>query len=271
MIVKSIFKVLILLILSSLLLLSDIVASVNQKDITREDIDHFLSESLPDTNYDLMSNMDKQKVINQLVDRVLYLSVAKDENIEDDEEYKRVLKRESENLMLTIWMKRRAERISVTDREIKEYYNTHEHEFRQVSSASARHILVPTMSEAKDIISQLENSRNLEKRFISLAKLKSTGPSAVNGGNLGWFNHDQMVKEFSDAAMKIRVGDISRVPVKTHFGYHVIYITQKRPAGKIELEKVKDTIEKVIKAKKFKKYLAQLREKLKKSAKISVK
>jgi len=268
---KNIFKVLTLLALFSLALMSDIIATINHKDITREDVDYFLNKSIPGTNYDLMSNLDKQKVVNQLVDRALYLEVAKKDDIERDEEYQKVLKRESENLMLTIWMKRRAERIPVSDTEIKEYYDTHSDEFRQVAAASARHILVQTLSEAKDIISQLQNSKNLEKRFIALAKLKSTGPSAVNGGNLGWFNHDQMVKEFSDAAMRMRVGEISKVPVKTHFGYHVIYLKAKRPAGKIELEKVKQTIKKVVRAKKFKKYLEQLREKLKKSAKISVK
>ena len=268
---KIIFKSLFLLALSSLILMSDIVASINQKEITREDVDHFLNDSIPGTNYDLMSNMDKQKVVNQLVDRVFYLEVAKEDNIEKDEEYQRVLKRESENLMLTIWMKRRAERISVSEDEIKEYYDTHNHKFKQVAAASARHILVQTLFEAKDIISQLEDSKNLEKRFISLAKLKSTGPSAINGGNLGWFNHDQMVKEFSDAAMKMSIGEISSVAVKTHFGYHVIYLIDKRPEGKLELEKVHESISKVIRDKKFKKYLERLREKMKKSSKISVK
>ena len=268
---KNIFKALILLVLFSLVLMSDIVASINQKEITREDVDHFLNDSIPGTNYDLMSNMDKQKVVNQLVDRALYLEVAKRDNIEQDEEYQRVLQRESENLMLTIWMKRRAERISVSEAEIKEYYDTHNYEFKQVAAASVRHILVQTLSDAKEIITQLENSKNLEKRFITLAKLKSTGPSAINGGNLGWFNHDQMVKEFSDAAMQMRVFEISKVPVKTHFGYHVIYLTAKRPAGKIELKNVQQSIRKVIRAKKFKNYLERLRKKMKKSAKISVK
>ncbi len=268
---KSIFKALFLLVLSSLTLISDIVATINQKDITREDVDYFLAKSLPGTNYDLMSNMDRQKVVQQLVDRALYLEVAKKENIEKDEEYQRVLKRESENLMLTIWMKRGAESISVTPSEIKEYYDNNENQFKQVAAASVRHILVQTLSEAKDIIAQLKNSNNLEKRFIALAKLKSTGPSSVNGGKLGWFNRDQMVKEFSDAAMRMRVGEISDVPVKTHFGYHVIYLIDKRPAGKMRLEDASETISKVIRAKKFKKYLKQLREKMKKISKISVK
>ncbi|RUM74465.1 MAG: hypothetical protein DSZ11_03980 [Sulfurovum sp.] len=268
---KSIFKALLLLVLSSLTLIPDVIAVINQKEITREDVDYFLRKSLPDTNYDLMSNMDKQKVINQLVDRTFYLEVAKEENIEKDEEYQRVLKRESENLMLTIWMKRRAERITVTPMEIKSYYETHENQFQQVAAASARHILVPTLSEAEDIIRQLRNSKNLEKRFIALARSKSTGPSSVNGGKLGWFNRDQMVKEFSDAAMQMRVGEVSRVPVKTHFGYHVIYLIDKRPAGKMKLEDVRETISKVIRAKKFKQYLERLREKMKKSSKISVK
>ena len=268
---KSIFNFLILLALFSLTLVGDIVASINQKEITREDVDYFLAKSIPGAKYELMSNVDRQEVVNRLVDRALYLEVAKSENIEADPEYQRVLKRESENLMLTVWMKRRAELISVSDSEVKEYYNTHDHEFRQVAGASARHILVQTVSDAQDIIAQLKNSNNLEKRFIALAKLKSTGPSAVNGGNLGWFDHDQMVKEFSDAAMKMRVGEISKEPVKTHFGYHVIYLISKRSAGKIELKKVQDTIKKVIRVQKNKIYLQQLREKLKKSAKISVK
>ena len=268
---ESIFKVLILLTLSSLALMSDVIATINQKDITREDVDYFLSQSIPGANYDLMSNMEKQEVINKLVDRALYLEVAKAENIERDEEYQSMLKRVSENLMLTIWMKRRAESIYVSQSEIEDYYNKNENKFKQVAAASARHILVPTLSEAKDIIAQLKNSNNLEKRFIALAKLKSTGPSRVNGGNIGWFNRDQMVKEFSDAAMRLRVGEISDVPVKTHFGYHVIYLIDKRPAGKRRLEDVRETIIKIIRKKKFTKYLERLREKMKKSSKISVK
>jgi peptidyl-prolyl cis-trans isomerase C len=77
--------------------------------------------------------------------------------------------------------------------------------------------------------------------FSAIAKDKSTGPSAAKGGDIGIFTADRMAEEFSEVAFKMSVGDISK-PVKTKFGYHIIKLTGKWPAGELPKEALEDQI-----------------------------
>jgi parvulin-like peptidyl-prolyl isomerase len=259
------------LLLTLSIVATDIVATVDGKDITQNDVDKFVSKSIPGARYSFMNDKQKEKVINQLVERELYIKVAKREGIEKDPKFAIEFEKVKENLILDIWMKNRLKDIVVQESEIERYYRNNDNKFYQSASASARHILVTTQDEAKDIIKKLEYSSNVEERFIELAKTHSTGPSGKNGGDLGWFSKDQMVPEFSSATFALTPKNFTHLPVQTHFGYHVIYLTDKKPAGKIEFSKVRDTISNSLKLKKFQKNLKNLSERLKKSANISVK
>lgn len=84
---------------------------------------------------------------------------------------------------------------------------------------NAQHILVKTEDQAKEVLAELQQG----KSFEDLAKSKSQCPSGKKGGNLGWFSHGQMVKEFQKAAFDLKKGQISQ-PVKTQFGWHIIKV-----------------------------------------------
>jgi parvulin-like peptidyl-prolyl isomerase len=259
------------LLLTFSLWASEILATVNGKPITKEDVDKFLSKSIPGAKYSLLTPEQKQKVLEKLINKALYLEVAKKEGIENSSEFHKALEKAKENIMLDIWMKNRLENIRVSDDEVWNYYVSRDKKFHRSAMARARHILVSTRKEAKEIIQELENSSNLEQKFIELARTRSTGPSAKNGGDLGWFRKDQMFVEFSNATFALKKGQITHIPVHTSFGWHVIYLIDKKPAGKIEFEKVKEEIRNSLKLQKFQENLEILNKKLKKSAKISVK
>lgn len=91
------------------------------------------------------------------------------------------------------------------------------------STVKASHILVKTEEEALKLKSDIENGKD----FAMLAKEVSLCPSGQNGGDLGYFTKGQMVKEFENAAFSMNKGEISD-PVKTQFGYHLIYLTDKQ-------------------------------------------
>ena len=100
----------------------------------------------------------------------------------------------------------------------------------------ARHILVDEEAEAKEIIAKLNKDPGT---FAQLAKDRSKDPgSAVNGGDLGWFDLNRMVPEFSAAASQLEPGTFTEVPVKTQFGYHVILLEEVRPVEPPPLEEV---------------------------------
>jgi dolichyl-phosphooligosaccharide-protein glycotransferase len=92
----------------------------------------------------------------------------------------------------------------------------------------AAHILIGfdgrTEEEALELIESLEVTAD---NFASMVKEYSDCPSSVEGGSLGWFGKGQMVPEFEKAAFSLKVGEISE-PVKTSFGYHLIYVEDKR-------------------------------------------
>ncbi len=96
---------------------------------------------------------------------------------------------------------------------------------KPVEEVHARHILVKTEAEAKDIIKQLDKGADFEK----LAKEKSTDPgSGESGGDLGYFTKDKMVPEFADVAFKLDKGKYTETPVHTQYGWHVIQVLDKR-------------------------------------------
>ena len=92
----------------------------------------------------------------------------------------------------------------------------------------------------KDIIKKLDKG----EKFEDLAKEYSKDGSASDGGNLGYFNRGDMVKEFEEAAIKLEVGKYSKEPVKTQFGYHIILKTEQKDKPKLDeiKEEIKDTL-----------------------------
>lgn len=106
--------------------------------------------------------------------------------------------------------------VKVTDEDLKAYYDTLEGQVR------ASHILVADEATAKDVKKKLAAG----EKFEDLAKEYSTDPgSGQKGGDLGWFGKGAMVKEFEDAAFKLKEGEVSE-PVKSEFGYHIIKVTE---------------------------------------------
>jgi len=109
--------------------------------------------------------------------------------------------------------------------DLKAEYDTQiGHKAGGVTEYKARHILVKEETEAVAIIAELDKGGD----FAELAKTKSTGPSGIQGGDLGWFSSDQMVPPFSEAVDKLEKGSYTKTPVQTQFGWHVIILEDKR-------------------------------------------
>ena len=91
-----------------------------------------------------------------------------------------------------------------------------------MSTARARHILVPTEQACNDVKTKIEGGAD----FAEMAKQHSTCPSGQKGGDLGEFGPGQMVKEFNDVVFSAEVGKVHG-PVKTQFGFHLIEVTSR--------------------------------------------
>ena len=251
---------------------ADVLATVNGKQITKETVQRVLNSMGAQTTYDALPDDVKKKVLNQVIEQQLLEDKAIKSGIQKDPEYLDALEKLKRKLALDVWMKKQLDSITVTDAEAKKDYEKHKSAFMRPEMVHARHILVKTEAEAKQIIDTLKKTpkSELKAKFEELAKAKSTGPSASRGGDLGTFAREQMVKPFSDAAFALKAGDFTRKPVKTQFGYHVIYVDEKKPAQTVPFEEVKERIKDNLKMEKFKEKVQSIAKGLRAKAKIKI-
>ncbi|WP_331775823.1 peptidylprolyl isomerase [Sulfurospirillum sp. 1612] len=249
-----------------------VYATVNGKDITDQDL-KVLLRSMPGATYEQLPPTTQKKVVEQAVERELLAQHAVKSGIEKEADFQKALSKIKSDLALELWMKKEFAQVKVDEKSIKDYYNKNESKFVKPSRAKARHILLKTEKEAVAVINELKNLKGdaLNKKFIELAKTKSVGPSAKEGGELGWFDKGRMVKAFSDAAFALKKGAITMKPVKTQFGYHVILLENKEVGKKATLAEMKPKIEYALKMEKFRKKVSDEAKSLKKGAKITIK
>ena len=170
-----------------------------------------------------------------------------------------------------------ADKVTVSEDEQKKFYDENKDKFKTEESVRASHILIGVSDKAtaEDKKKAREKAEAIRKRllagedFAAVAKKESTCPSAPQGGDLGFFSKGQMVPEFEKAAFALKPGDISDV-VETKFGYHIIKVAEKKPAGTVSYDEAKKNIEQYLKGQKVQQGVNDYLAKLHKEAKIEI-
>ncbi len=257
-------------VMATSIVASDILVTVNGKNITKQDAEQFVAASAPNAHFSQLNESQQDMIKQRLIEKVLFTELAKKDGIENNADFKQAMEKIKDELLVNAWMKKQINDTLVSDSEAKEFYEKNKAKFKQPESVKARHILVKTDKEAQAIIKELKpyNGAELKAKFILLAKEKSTGPSGPKGGDLGTFTKEQMVPEFSKAVWALKDGTITLEEVKTQFGYHVIFLEKKNDAESIAYDKVKEKIVASLKQKQFAVKVTEIAKELKSKAKI---
>lgn len=217
-----------------------VVARVGDKQITQADLDLALKDmaqqfkSFPDAERPARA-LDALIDIHVLSEEAVKAGLDKDAELE-----RRMALLKARGLHNAYFQQKVLP--TVTDEQIKERYDLEVAKTEPQQEISARHILVKTEDEAKEIIKELDGGAD----FTELAKAKSTGPSGSSGGDLGFFGKGRMVPEFETAAFALEKGQYTKEPVKTQFGFHVIKVEDKRDQPLPSFEQSKDQIRQLL-------------------------
>ena len=272
---------------------SSVVAMVDEEAITLTEFGKALEETRPDTGLveaDEAVRAYRRDLLDQLIDRRLFkaeatrlkLSVEAQElqeaidQVQGDysqEDFQQILK--SQRVSFSEWKEKLQEdllvrklisqtvdsQISVTEKEITDYYKAHRNQFQQKERVRVRQIVVATQEEARQIRQLLISGQD----FGEMAKARSLSPDKVQGGNLGFFAKGEMPEEF-DVVFTLMAGKLSPI-VKSSYGYHLFKVEERQTGKALTLteatERIRTLLSEDKREGKFLEWVAGLRQKAK--------
>ena len=211
-----------------------ILAKVGALTVTENEVNDFLAE-LGARGQGYNTPDGRKAILEQIISSKLLLLDARHNLLETEPEFKAELAKLRENLLINYAGNKVISAVKVSDEDVKKYYEDNLDKFQQGETVNADHILVESEEKALEILSKIESD---ELTFGDAAKQYSTCPSGQRGGNLGDFGRGQMVPEFDTAVFELAVGEITKTPVKTQFGYHLIKLNSKSESSVMPYEEI---------------------------------
>lgn len=235
-----------------------LIAEVNGVKIYQEDLFNLLS-SIEDKNR-FNSKEDLNILADELVNQELLLQDAKENKLDNEEEFAKELEIVKNNMLKNYAMHKIFEKVSVSEDEIKNYYEENKDTLFSPVTYTASHILLENEEMADKVMDEINKGLDFKDAAIKY----SLDPTKNNGGSLGSFPKGVMVKEFQEGLDSLKIGEISK-PIKTQFGYHIIKLDNKVDSSNTYddiKDKVKSTYEIV---KRQEKYIEKIKDLTKKA------
>jgi peptidyl-prolyl cis-trans isomerase C len=239
-----------------------ILASFGEQTITLGEFNQ-LWEQVPE---DYKLQLDKSMVLDQLISEKLLIQEAKNKGLEKDSDVLEQIKKMTEQILVQALIEKEIlDKVDVNDEEVPKYYEQNKDSFTEKEQVHLYNILLETEEEAQDILEQLKAGGD----FSEIAIEKSTGPSAAQGGDLGYLSKGTIIPEIEEVIFALEMEELSEV-VKTDFGFHILKITEKKPETVKTLEEVKEEIIQNLLPTKQKEAFENLLEELKGKAEIEI-
>ncbi|MEM9332695.1 MAG: peptidylprolyl isomerase [Pseudomonadota bacterium] len=217
-----------------------VIAKVNGVEITDRELSLAEVDLLQQFS-ETPADQRRAAILNALIDIKLLATVAEEEGLAEDPNFKARMAFTRARTLHNNLFQEKALNV-ITDEELKARYDVEIKNIPVVPEVRARHILLDTEEAANEVIKALDGGAD----FAELAKEKSTGPSGPSGGDLGYFGRGRMVPEFEEAAFNLEKGAYTKAPVKSQFGWHVIFKEDERDSQPPSFEEVKDQIRQIV-------------------------
>jgi peptidyl-prolyl cis-trans isomerase C len=211
-----------------------VIARVNGVDIKQSDLD-FAASEVGSGLANIPAGGRKRALLQLVIENELMAGAAANENLDKTENFPDRVKYHYRRALRDAFVDANI-RGALSEGAAKGIYDEKIGNMKPEQEVRARHILVGTEAEAKEIADRLKKGED----FATLANQKSKDTNAA-GGDLGFFTRGQMVKPFEDAAFALEPGQISD-PVQTQFGWHIFKVEEKRNKPLPSFDQVKEAI-----------------------------
>ncbi len=235
-----------------------ILATVNGAPIRRSEVRTMIA-TLPPQLRQMPEEVLLPIVAEQMAIGRLVRNQGVAAGLQGDPEVQRRLAEAQDRIIQEVWLDR-AVRARITDDMLNEAYQRYLQEHPVAEEVHARHILVPTQEEAAQIITQLNAGASFDDmvREHGTATAGSTGNR--QGGDLGWFQRQDMVPAFAEAAFALQPGEFTQQPVQTQFGWHVIIVDDRRTPAPPTRDEVRDELERGLRQSVAQQIIGELRQ-----------
>ncbi len=253
---KKLIALLATLTLSSTMIFGQTLVTVNGHKITTDVIPPGY-EKLDDTQRaNLMEQLIKEEVLHEdllkssLVNSPEFKKAFEQQKSLAQKTYKQktgknLNKEQLRNIKgaiaIALYQQKEFKKVKVTKRQLKEFYDNNPEAFNFPDSIEIADIIVPTKAEADKLLKSLQSATNLDEAFIKAAHERK------QNGYMGWFGRNNAPENLFNKAYKYKIKSLLNAPVKTKHGYNVVYLLNKKAAGKLSFEKAKKKIEQIIK------------------------
>ena len=231
------------------------VAIVNGKAVPKERVEA-LKQQVERSGRPVTPDIEGQ-IKEEVIAREIFMQEAQKRGLEASADYKAQMELARQSILIRELFADYQKTNPVTDAEIQAEYD----KFVAANGGKeyrARHILVEKEEQAKAILASLKKGG----KFEDIAKKQSKDPgSGANGGDLDWASAGNFVKEFSDAMVALKKGQVTDAPVKSQFGFHIIRLDDVREAQLPKLDDVKAQISQQLQQAKMGTFQQELRAK----------
>jgi peptidyl-prolyl cis-trans isomerase C len=190
-------------------------------------------------------------LVKRMIEVKIIAALARKEGFDKDPEFREELQYMIDDFTSTQYLgKALGKDITVSDADIKQYYDANKDKFKVPEQVRARHILIKVSAKAtdedkkkaKEKISELRQRAEKGEDFAKLASEYSDDPGTKKrGGDTDYFARGKMIKPFENAAFSLKPGTISDI-VETKFGYHIIKVEDHKESRTMGLEEARESI-----------------------------
>lgn len=229
----------------------NVVARVNGEPI---------SETALDAQMQALSargqSVSRARALQELITVKLLEQEAEKRDLPEQPEVAAEIERQRASLLAQHLIRAELDAQAVTEADVRARYEEQVAASEGGTEYHARHILVDEQDKAQSLIDQLDEGGD----FQALAKEHSTGPSGSRGGDLGWFQAEEMVEPFGAAVKSLEAGEYTQSPVETQFGWHVVLLEGTRKAEPPAFADVRSQLRNQMVSEHIQQFVSELRQ-----------